>query len=249
MLTCMMNREIIYTDDFVRSAADRIVWTIEKELAQKEYFCLSLCGGSTPFPVYARIAQDGRRLPWDKVIVTFGDERCVPPSDEQSNFRAARLNFFDRVPIPAANILRIRGEEAPIEAANDYESQLDAVAARCGMKTFVHDLVLLGMGDDGHTASLFPGTEALRVVNRRVVANYVPKLNANRISFTYPFINDSERVMFLVNDRKKKRVLEEVLEGKGSYPAIGVRPRGDLVWMLGGLLDSPSSQSFQKQGS
>ncbi len=108
-----MSREIIHTDDFVKSASTRILQQMESALKRKPFFALSLCGGSTPYPVYERMAGDGGDIPWDRVIITFGDERCVPPDHEQSNFRAAKARFLDNLPIPSSNILRIKGELAP----------------------------------------------------------------------------------------------------------------------------------------
>jgi len=232
-----MSHEIIRTDDFVKSASERIICIVKSVLEEKSWFVLGLCGGGTPFPVYSRIAAGGADIPWDKIIITFGDERCVPPEHEQSNFRAAKEKFFDLIPIPEANVLRIKGEESPEKAASDYEDQLNTVAARLKVKSFRHDLILLGMGDDGHTASLFPGTDALRVREGRVVANYVPKLGKHRITLTLPFINASDRVMFLVNDKKKQPLCEDVIAGRGDYPAGMIKPHsGNLSWILGGVM-------------
>lgn len=232
-----MNLEIIYTNSFVNSATDRIIHVMERTLRKKTFFRLSLCGGSTPFPVYAELARKGSQLPWDRVIITFGDERCVSPDHEQSNFRSAKLKFLDLVPIPKSNVLRIKGEETPDVAANEYETELDTIAKKYDISPFNHDLVLLGIGDDGHTASLFPDTNALSVRDRRVVANFVPKLNAHRITFTFPFINQAETVMFMVNDPKKRQVIEDILANKGDYPAMKIKPEsGDLIWLIGGLL-------------
>jgi 6-phosphogluconolactonase len=232
-----MSREIVYTDNFVKSASDRILQIMNTTLVESSFFVLSLCGGSTPFPVYKEIAKRGSIIPWERVIITFGDERCVPPTHEQSNFRAAKANFFDYIPIPESNIIRIKGELDPPVAADDYEHQLDEVAARIGMSDIMHDLMLLGMGDDGHTASLFPDSHALQVSDRRVSANYVAKLNSYRITLTFPFINKSRTIMFLVNDAKKKQVINDVLDGKGNYPSSRIKPLdGTLIWTIGGLL-------------
>ena len=232
-----MSREIIYTDDFIRSAADRILQRMADVLRHKHFCGLSLCGGSTPFPVYERIAREGSEIPWIRVIITFGDERCVPPDDAQSNFRAAKERFLKHVSIPESNILRIKGEAPPEAAALDYEGQLDSIAKKLKVHSFIHDLLLLGVGDDGHTASLFPDTAALGVVDRRVVANYVPKLKAHRITFTLPYINQSSEVMFLVDDPQKRQVVDAVISGKSTYPSGKVKPdTGNLIWILGGLI-------------
>ena len=114
---------------------------------------------------------------------------------------------------------------------------MDAAASKLQMQSFNHDLILLGIGDDGHTASLFPGTDALGVTNSRVVANFVPKLNAHRVTFTLPFINRAERIMFLVDDAKKRPIVEDILANRGDYPAARIKPQtGNLTWMLGGFL-------------
>jgi 6-phosphogluconolactonase len=233
----MSNLEIIHTNSFIASASDYILGILERVLRRQEFFCMSLCGGSTPFPVYSELARQGKDIPWNRIIITFGDERCVPPDHEQSNYGVAKRKFLDYVPIPEENILRMKGELEPQEAAADYERQMEAAAVRCGIPSFNHDLLLLGMGDDGHTASLFPGTDALSVMDRRVVHNFVPKLNSYRITFTLPFINQANRVVFLVSDSKKDPVVREVLAGKGEYPAELVRPveAGTLTWFLGWL--------------
>lgn len=232
-----MSREIIYTDDFVSSASARLLWIMQRQLSEGGPFILSLCGGNTPRPVYERVARDGASLPWERVFITFGDERCVPPDNEQSNYRMATQALLKKVSIPPENVLRVRGELKPDDAAADYEQLLDETARKLQLAHFRNDLILLGMGDDGHTASLFPDTKALAETKRRVIANRVPKLNSDRITFTFPFINDAETVMFLVNDSKKRSILETVLSSRGDYPASKVIPtHGDTIWMLGNLL-------------
>ena len=197
-------------------------------------FRLSLCGGSTPRPVYAELARIGSDLDWEKIQITFGDERCVPPDDAQSNYKMAKEALLDHVSIPAGNVFRMRGELPPDVAASEYEAKLAAVAARFGESRYTHDLILLGLGDDGHTASLFPGTAALDETERNVVANYVPKFATHRITFTCPLINAARHVCFLVNDAKKAGVIDEVLSGKSDYPSARVAPAsGELTWLIG----------------
>jgi 6-phosphogluconolactonase len=129
----------------------------------------------------------------------------------------------------AAKVLRIKGEIDPAVAADDYEAQLDAISP-----DFRHDLILLGMGDDGHTASLFPGTEALAETKRRVVANFVPKFDTWRITFTYPFINAAHAIAFLVNDPTKQPLIDAILAGGSGYPSEGIKPtNGTLTWLIG----------------
>jgi 6-phosphogluconolactonase len=229
-----MDREIIRTKDFVHDAAGLILGVGREALAQRGEFRIALSGGNTPRPVYVEVAKTGRDLPWNKVLITFGDERCVPPENEQSNYRMARESLFGPAAIPEGSILRMRGEIEPETAAREYEAQLDSLASARGEKIYRHDLILLGMGDDGHTASLFPGTTALAEMNRRVVSNFVPKFNACRLTFTLPLINEARHVCFLVNAGKHVDLIEQVLQGDVRYPAARVQPgSGKLTWILG----------------
>jgi 6-phosphogluconolactonase len=142
----------------------------------------------------------------------------------------AKLSLFDRAAIPAANILRMEGEGDPAVAAANYEC---ALLARSD--PYRHDLILLGMGDDGHTASLFPGTDALRVTDRLVVANFVPKFSTWRLTFTYPLLNAARHVCFLVSSAGKEPVLEGVFSGHSDYPSAAVSPvDGRVTWLIGG---------------
>ena len=223
-----MPPEILHTRSFVPDAIALIAGEAAKAIAARGVFRIALSGGNTPRPVYEALA--GLALPWDKWEITFGDERCVPPDNDQSNFRMARLAWFDRARIPSASILRMDGESDPADAAAKYERELLSRSA-----PYVHDLILLGMGDDGHTASLFPGTEALRVTSRLVVANYVPKFSTHRLTFTYPLLNAARHVCFLVSSPGKEAVLREVLAGNPDYPSAAVAPAdGRVTWLLGG---------------
>lgn len=214
---------ILRTTNFVTDAAPLIIKSAENAIAERGRFFLALSGGSTPKAVYGKLAElapDTSR--W---VVTFGDERCVPPDDSQSNFRMAHEAWLGK---SEATVLRMKGELEPAAAALDYEQQLAA------FPDFRHDLVLLGMGDDGHTASLFPGTAALQETQRRVVENYVPKLGVWRITFTFPFINAARKIVFLVNGRAKQPLVETVLRGGTDYPSERIAPiDGELVWLLG----------------
>ncbi len=224
-----MKPDIIHSKDFVADAVALIEEAAGDALAARGAFRLSLSGGNTPKPVFEALAK--RPLDWGRVVITFGDERCVPPDDEQSNFLMARRTLLDAVPIPAENILRMKGEIDPAEAAQDYEAGLAALA---GGGVFRHDLILLGMGPDGHTASLFPGTPALAERQRLVVANYVPKMGMWRLTFTYPLLEAARHVCFLVNSAGKDAILDEVFSGKSNYPCAAVAPTdGRLTWLLG----------------
>ena len=225
---------VIRTKNFVTDAAAFILEQTRKAIAERSEFRIALSGGNTPAPVYARIATEGHDLPWDQIRFTFSDERCVPPDDPQSNFRMARENLFVPAGVPEKSIMRMRGEIDPQIAAREYEGQLNAIAAERGEPIYQHDLILLGLGDDGHTASLFPGTVALDEMRRRVVANFVPKLNAWRLTFTFSLINHARQILFLIGASKSPQLIERVLAGDQQFPAVRVNPdAGKVTWMIG----------------
>jgi 6-phosphogluconolactonase len=229
-----MSREIIRTQNFVADAANFILDLARKALAERNEFRIALSGGNTPRPVYAKLARIGRELPWEKILITFGDERCVPPDNEQSNYRMAREALFIPANVPEQSIMRMRGEIDPSVAAQEYQDGVDLLATQRGEQIYRHDLILLGLGDDGHTASLFPGTAALKDTTRRVVANFVPKLNASRLTFTFPLINQARQICFLINAAKHAELIESVIKGDPQYPASRVNPTaGQLTWVLG----------------
>ncbi|MGC3990811.1 MAG: 6-phosphogluconolactonase [Chthoniobacteraceae bacterium] len=229
----MSTPRLVHTQDFIAEATQLILDSARAALAARGFFRIALSGGNTPRPVYAKVAELGCDLPWEKIQVTFGDERCVGPEDEKSNYRMAKLSLLGAVPIPEGNVFRMKGEIAPADAAAQYEHQLAAVAARMGEERYVHDLLLLGIGDDGHTASLFPGTTALHETTRNVIENHVPQLDTNRITFTYPLINAARHVVFLVGNPKKLPVVEGILAPDSPFPAAGVKPlNGDVTWLL-----------------
>ena len=201
-----MDRQVIRTKNFAVDAAQFILDQAHNALGERNEFRLALSGGNTPAPVYTRLAAIGHDLPWDLTRITFGDERCVPPDDRQSNFRMARETLLAPAAVPEKSILRMRGEIDPQTAAQEYQDQLDLLAAQRGEPIYRHDLILLGLGDDGHTASLFPGTAALDETIRRVVANFVPKLDTWRLTFTFPLINHARHVCFLVNANKQAKL-------------------------------------------
>lgn len=219
-----MKRTVIRTKNFATDAAKFIVDLALESLGTRNEFRIALSGGNTPRPVYAEMAR--AKLPWERVHFTFGDERCVPPDDEQSNYGMARECLFRPAHVPSESVLRMRGEIEPAAAANEYEEQLGS--------DYRHDLILLGIGEDGHTASLFPQTAALQEGQRHVVANFVPKLEQWRITFTFPFINSARHVCFFVNAKKNPELIDQILAGDEQYPAARVRPReGKLTWILG----------------
>ena len=228
------DREIIRSANFAADAADFIVAHAHKALGERNEFRIALSGGNTPRPVYAQLATVARDLPWKLFRITFGDERCVPPDDPQSNFRMARETLFVPAAVPETSIMRMQGEIDPQIAAQEYEEQLDVLAAQRGEPIYRHDLILLGLGEDGHTASLFPGTAGVEETTRRVIANFVPKFNSWRLTFTFPLINHARHICFLVAATKHKDLIERVIDGDPNFPASRVNPSaGGLTWILG----------------
>ena len=216
-----------------KETADVIFASASEAIAGQGKFSIALSGGRTPEALYTLLAQEPYRsvIDWAKVQVFFGDERCVPPDSPESNYGMARRAMLSKVPIPGDNIYRMRGEIDPNEAAKEYGQMLKEKFGDGGI-----DLVLLGMGDDGHTASLFPGTEALNETKHRCVANFVPKLKTWRITLSAPFINQSKRVLILVAGKEKTQRLHEVLEGPRDPQRLPIQliapVKGQLVWMV-----------------
>ncbi len=229
-----MNREVVRTSNLAGDGAALILREARRALAERGEFRIALSGGNTPRPIYAEFGRIARDLPWERVRFTFGDERCVPPDDAESNYRMAREALFEPFGVPEKSVLRMRGEIEPILAAQEYEDALALLATQHGETIYRHDLMLLGMGDDGHTASLFPGTTALNEQVRRVAANYVPKLDAWRLTMTLPLLNQSRHALFFVSGEKNPQLLERVLAGDSEFPAAQINPpNGELTWMIG----------------
>jgi 6-phosphogluconolactonase len=212
------------TDALSDTVASQFAECVSRTLEKRERFSLALAGGKTPKALYQRIADRfGKTLPWSRIHLFWGDERYVPHDDSLSNFRMVRESLLDRIDIPSANIHDVpTGLTDPDEAARQYESSLRDYFLE-GNPRF--DLILLGMGADGHTASLFPGTPALQE-NRRwvvpVVANAEPR---TRLSMTMPVILQAERIYFLITGKDKAAVLSEIFSGvdsAGQYPAARV---------------------------
>jgi 6-phosphogluconolactonase len=225
-----MKPEIVRTKRFVDTAVAYIETAAKQAIEERGFFRIALSGGNTPRPIYHTLAQ--KDLRWAKWIVTFGDERCVPPDDEQSNFRMASETLLALA--NPGEVFRMEGEIDPEQAAAKYEKIVHSLALRFNEARYRHDLILLGLGGDGHTASLFPQTAALLETQRDVVSNFVPKFNTHRITFTYPLINAARRVAFVVNDPGKQPVIDQVLEGGHGFPSEGIQPlNGELVWLLG----------------
>lgn len=227
-----MNVRIFETlEDLAQAAADAFVEEAGKSIAECGRFAVVLAGGSTPKATYEILAHDhADEVEWPGVHVFFGDERSVPPDHGDSNYRMAREALLDHVPV--GSVHRMRGELPPEEAAASYEREL---AEFFGDGPPAFDLVMLGIGEDGHTASLFPETSALDVTDRTVLANPVLKLETTRITLTAPVLNAARRVLFLVAGGGKAEALERILAGDAdprAYPATLVRPEGGPTWML-----------------
>ena len=222
-------------EDVAISAAEFVADLGLRCIRDQGRFSLALCGGSTPQGLYRRLADNPYRnfIEWRSWHMFWGDERCVPLDDPESNFGMVKRIWLNRITIPASQVHRMRGEIPPEEAALEYEALL---RSHFLTPTPSFDLVLLGLGDDGHTASLFPETAALEEKHKLVAANWVPGLQAHRITFTLPLINGAKHVVFLDTDPDKAEVLRRVLEPdtKGNpLPAGLVRPRHGIVhWFL-----------------
>ena len=223
-----------------RAAADAFLHTARESIAATGRFTVALSGGSTPKAIFKLLAHDhatgANVLSWDKVQIFFGDERHVPPDHPDSNYRMANETLLSKVPIPAGNVHRIEGELNAADAAARYESRLRSVFAIPGNATPQFDLVMLGMGSDGHTASLFAGSAALEERNALVCANWIEKFQSHRITFTFPLINAAAEVLFIAGGADKTTMLRHVLRGDPSgqsYPAQAVHPvNGRLNWLI-----------------
>ena len=233
-----MSNLIIYPDrpSFNDGAADFIIDLAAQAINARDRFTIALAGGNTPRPIYARLASAGyrERIAWSKVHVFFGDERCVPPDDARSNYRSAREALLDQVALPSGNVQRILGELDPAQAALHYEQTMQNFFRTSACPAF--DLICLGLGDNGHTASLFPGTAALREQSRWVVAQYVEVAAMWRVTFTAPLINAARQVAFFVEGAGKAEVLQRVLAGPYQpevLPAQLIQPaNGQLRWLV-----------------
>lgn len=222
------------------AAAGSIVRFLDDAIRVRGLATICLSGGSTPKAVYELLAAEHRlSLDWTKVHFFWGDERCGPPDHPESNFRMTNEVLLQRISIADENIHRIEAERPPKEAADRCEAELKMFFGLQGNRMPRFDITLLGLGEDGHTASLFPGTTILNESNRLIAEVFVEKLKAYRISMTYPVFNNSRVILFLVSGSGKAKILHEVLEGEpGRYPAQQIQPAdGILYW----LVDQPAA--------
>jgi 6-phosphogluconolactonase len=218
-----------------RMAANTIQDLAHTAISQTGRFTIALSGGSTPKALFQLLASDYQeKIGWKNTYVFWGDERCVPPDDADSNYKMARETLLDHVPLPASNVYRIKGELPPEEGAVQYEETLRGVFNNQLPRL---DLILLGMGDDGHTASLFLGTDVLNERQKWVIPNHVLTANQTwRITLTLPVINNAANVMFLVAGTGKAETLKRVLQGDykpNELPSQLIKPTdGNLIWAV-----------------
>lgn len=231
-----LRRRIVVTPD-AEGLAHRAAQTFvgrARDAATAGQFTVALSGGSTPSALFDMLTRPQYRdeAPWDRTQVFFSDERFVPPDSPESNYRMAHETLLSRVPIPDRFVHRVPTVDiTPEESAALYEEGVRRVDQVGPAETPSLDLILLGLGPDGHCASLFPDTEALTVQDHLVAANFVPALNSWRVTFTYPLINAARCVMFLVQGAEKAEILARVLSGD-DLPAARVRPQGELIWIV-----------------
>jgi len=219
--------------ELFQAAAAEFIALASTAIRDHRKFTVALSGGSTPKSLYSVLARSA--LPWDKIFFFWSDERHVPPDHPDSNYRMAKEALLSKVPVPPENIFRVRAEEKDANVvAQDYEEALKLFFRLKPGEFPRFDLILLGLGPDGHTASLFPNTAALNETKRLVVANWVEKFKANRITFTYPVLNNAACVIFLVSGADKADMVRTVLEdGRADLPSQRVHPvNGRLLWLL-----------------
>ncbi|MBV8801034.1 MAG: 6-phosphogluconolactonase [Alphaproteobacteria bacterium] len=227
-------------------AESMAAWIAERIAATSDVFRMALSGGNTPRLLYEVLGSEYRdRIEWDRVELFWGDERFVPHGDPRSNYRMARETLLARAPVLIDNIHPIVTDGEPDPAARRYELLLKNVygAEFLSPERPLFDLVLLGLGDDGHTASLFPGAPALEEAAHWVVA--AAGHDVPRITLTYPALESSRAVAFLVAGADKAEIVRRVISGDDSLPASRVRPQGEIVWFL----DRAAASELQTNGS
>ena len=235
-MNCIRIIEVLPTPDALfHAAAAEFIRIGRTAIAERGRFTVALSGGSTPRSLYSLLAKDHSEFAWDHTSLFFGDERHVPPDHADSNYRMVNESLLSKITIPAGNVYRVRAEMPDAaSAAADYEKQLRDVF-KLASGEFPHlDLILLGLGTDGHTASLFPGSDGLREQSRLVIANWIEKFKTHRITFTFPVLNHATDVMFLCCGSDKAAMVEQILEGHSTppFPAQQIAPEGRLMWML-----------------
>jgi 6-phosphogluconolactonase len=231
-------RTLTTPQELFAAAAEEVVRAANDAVAKRGRFTIALSGGSTPKSLFNLLATNARTvLPWDRTLFFWGDERHVPPTDPDSNYRMADEAMLSKIPVAKENVFRMAAENPDAAAvAEAYEQTLRKVFELQPGQVPVFDLILLGMGPDGHTASLFPGTDGLQEKSRLVIANWVEKLKTSRLTFTLPVLNAARCVAFLVSGTDKAPALHAVLESDApgeQYPSKLIRPTdGKLIWLV-----------------
>jgi 6-phosphogluconolactonase len=225
--------------EVAKAAAELFTSAVIAAVSARGIARVAISGGTTPKAMFGLLADPSqpfvKQVPWDKLDLYWVDERCVGPEDADSNYRMTREALLSKVPLAAERIHRMEGELNPEEGAARYEAAIRNGFKLEGAETPTFDLVLLGMGDDGHTASLFPHTEALNDMTHIVVANHVPQKETWRITLTWPVINQGRQVAFLIEGDKKAQVLHDVLLGPyqpETYPSQIIRPASRKLTLL-----------------
>ncbi len=229
-----------------RTAAEIIIEHLQASLQTHDVYSIALSGGSTPRRLYALLADDSKlraQIPWDRLHFFWGDERHVPPDHPDSNYHMAFETMLSKVAVPPQNIHRMHAENPDVDrAAGDYAREIRRFFNIASGQMPRFNCALMGIGSDGHTASLFPGTPALNEQKRPVMANWVEKLRSFRITLTVPVFNNADLILFVVSGSQKADILKAILEGgpaPGSYPAQRIQPtHGSLLW----LLDRPAAK-------
>ncbi len=251
-MTRLETAQIIRVADaqaLAQKAADTFRQMARENIAQHGRFTVALSGGSTPKAMFALLASEPYRsaIAWSHVYIFWGDERCVLPDHADSNYRMTNEALLSKVPVPPPNVFRLHGEDDPAAAAREYSAQLQQFFQTDAVPQF--DLVFLGMGADGHTASLFPGTTALSAEAGAIaVENYVEKLKTYRLTLTAATINQAKAIVFLVGGADKAATLRAVWHGAYQpdlYPSQLIQPvNGTLTWMVDGAASAPSLENL-----
>ena len=221
--------------ELARGAAEYFVARSEEAVTQKGFFTVALSGGSTPKALYQLLADASEpfhaQVPWSRTHFFWSDERHVPPDHPDSNYRMTHEAMLAHVPVPESNVHRVHSENPNAdEAAREYEQTLLQLTKQTLPQL---DLILLGLGPDGHTASIFPDSEVLHETERLVAAPWVEKFNTHRITMTLPLLNNGATVLFLVSGAEKAEIVKAVLNGPKEFPAQFVQPtHGQLLWLL-----------------
>ena len=234
----MAERDIILCRDLVelsRKSAERFIQLARELVEASGRMTVAFSGGSTPKHLYSLLASPDykNRIPWNNVELFWGDERCVPPDHSESNFRMAQEALLSKIKIPHENIHRMRGEQEPQAAAAEYEKELQKIFGLNSEALPRFDLILLGIGEDGHTASLFPDSEALNETKHLVLAPLVGQLTSYRLTLSLPVLNNAANVWFLVAGRSKAGAVKQAFGSSSDLPAARVQPvNGKLIWFI-----------------